>query len=283
MRVLVIVLLIEVACGSPQATSDGTTQPNVKPNNSGSKSDGPVDSNETNGQTTPADETSRPDVLMLPSATLHGELCPAIDVSPAPSPQITLPSPAPSPQITLPDPTEMLQPFRICLYGFDPGQAIYTSIQTSDGDVVTAKDVLVSQLNNAGTWGLFIYPEEGIVPDEAYMVTASQGDLAATPVALVVTSSEQRIAIKPPASGLPGTTFSVALAGFDPGQSVSVFLYECESSGVPVTCNFDRELGSVQMDETGQGLFSLPTSSGDPPGRYVVGFGTDVGHGFTLT
>jgi len=177
----------------------------------------------------------------------------------------------------------MLQSFRICFLGFDPTQEIDASIQASDGTVVASDQVPIFQLSGAGTWRLTVYPEDPIVPNETYTVTGSQGAVAVATLPLVVTSPERRIAVKPPSSGPPGTTFSVALAGFDPGESVPLYLYSCRGAGAIQTCTFLRGLPQAQMDENGQGLFSIPTLPDDPVGGYAVGFGTAAGATFVLT
>ena len=264
-------LLIASACGGhSQDGSGGSPHPFVNPTGSATSS---TDGTDGTTVTTGGDESSRPDVLSLPTTAFTLQLCgSSLD-----------PTPLPTSHIILPDPAEMLRSFRICFFGFDPTQVIDASIQASDGTVVASDQVPISQLSGAGTWRLFVYPEDPIVPNVTYTVNGSQGAVAAAPVSLVVTSPERRIAMKPPSSGPPGTTFSLALAGFDPGESVPLFLYKCMGAGAIQTCTFLRDLPQVQMDENGQGLFSVPTLPDDPAGGYAVGFGTTAAATFVLT
>jgi hypothetical protein len=265
-------LLIATACGGHQPTGDGgSPHPFVNPTGSASSSTDQTDG--TTVVTTGGEESSRPDVLSLPTTAFTLQLCgSSLD-----------PTPLPTPHIILPDPVEMLQSFRICFFGFDPTQEIDASIQASDGTVVASDQVPIFQLSGVGTWRLFVYPEDPIVPNVTYTVNGSQGAVAAAPVPLVVTSPERRIAMKPPSSGPPGTTFSLALAGFEPGESVPLYLYSCTGAGAIQTCTFLRDLPQAQMDENGQGLFSIETLADDPAGGYAVGFGTTAAARFVLT
>ncbi len=265
-------VLVLIASGCGGKGSGGTPTPSVSPSGSASTSPS-TDGTDVTPSATGTGESSRPDVLSLPTTAFILQLCgSSLD-----------PTPLPTPHIILPDPAEMLQSFRICFFGFDPTQEIDASIQASDGTVVASDQVPIFQLSGVGTWRLFVYPEDPIVPNVTYTVNGSQGAVAAAPVSLVVTSPERRIAMKPPASGPPGSTFSVALAGFDPGESVPLYLYKCTGAGAIQTCTFVRDLPQAQMDENGQGLFSIETLADDPPGGYAVGFGTDAGATFVLT
>jgi hypothetical protein len=266
---LVVLLTVSACGGKGENRSGGNVTPSVSPSASGSVS---PSSDGTDGTPTGDDgseENSRPDVLSLPTATFSHLLCGGDS--------------DPTPHITLPDPVEMLLSFRICFIGFDPTQEIDGSIQASDGTVVASDEVPIIQLSGTGTWRLTVYPEDPIVPNETYTVTGTQGAATVATLPLVVSSSERRIAVKPPFSGPAGSTFSVALAGFDPQESVPLYLYSCQGAGAIQTCTFVRDLPLVQMDENGQGLFSVPTSPEDPPGGYAVGFGTTAAATFVLT
>ncbi|MGI9023149.1 MAG: hypothetical protein ACR2HV_07960, partial [Acidimicrobiales bacterium] len=70
-----------------------------------------------------------------------------------------------------------------------------------------------------------------------------------------------------PATGPPGTSFTVGLLGFRPNAPVTFHIYGVEQGGS--TFRFLTSV-STQVDDAGERRFNLTTSTSDPPGTYCV-------------
>jgi hypothetical protein len=66
---------------------------------------------------------------------------------------------------------------------------------------------------------------------------------------------------------LAGASFRVSLAGFDAGQPVKLLLYRGSHN---VGYGFQAVIGTVEMDQRGEGTYLLQTASDDPPGTYSI-------------
>lgn len=110
-----------------------------------------------------------------------------------------------------------------------------------------------------------------------YQVVVRQGDqetastfLVRAPTApnkVVVPKDALSVAAYTP----PSTVFQIILAGFHPRQRLALHLYldghNCQ--GIPCA-GYYSSLPEVEMDEMGQAIYEVRTSSDDPPGSYHV-------------
>src|SRR5215216_194889 len=67
-----------------------------------------------------------------------------------------------------------------------------------------------------------------------------------------------------PEEGDPGTTFSFALAGYAPYETLRPRLYRIIGD-----CNsFVAAMPPITLDQSGEGVYRVPTRRDDPPGKY---------------
>jgi hypothetical protein len=97
-------------------------------------------------------------------------------------------------------------------------------------------------------------------------VTATQGALRATNSFTVQRPSAPRSLVRPEV-GRPGSIFRVALAGFQPHQTVVLHLYRHLSAGSFVYATL---LDQVTLNEQGEAIYELRTAADDPESRYAV-------------
>lgn len=98
-----------------------------------------------------------------------------------------------------------------------------------------------------------------------YVITVFKGDKRATATMRVIAASEPRAQVLP-RHGSIGTTFQVGLAGFQPGQSIALYLYSHQGGDF----KYKTALPAITADEHGEMQIDLTTRPGDPPGRYFV-------------
>jgi hypothetical protein len=164
---------------------------------------------------------------------------------------------------------EVAESFFVCLEGFAPNLEIQVQALSHD-DVVQSSHFPASPLGS-GSWGLTIPPGD---PRGVYVITAVQGPRRATGILWVEAASQPRIAVLP-RTGPPGTEFSIALAGFPPGQSVRLYLYRRTSGPAcnpfPGLCwKYATELKAPWIDESREALIHLRTRPDDVANSYRV-------------
>lgn len=148
----------------------------------------------------------------------------------------------------------------ICFLGFAPNQDIEAQVTLPDGNV--RRNQIPADDSGIGEWSWTSLPGDSI---GVYEVTATQGTCVATDTFTVSEPTGLRILVLPQ-SGPPGTTFQIALAGFQPGQRVSLRLYREED----LQYRYTTTLTQVEMDERGQTIYALNTLPDDPEGNYLV-------------
>lgn len=165
----------------------------------------------------------------------------------------------------------------MCVLGFGDITPVL-HIQDPDGTVHTRQD--------GGGYGWFSPGNAGVAwralpgdPLGDYLITATGDGSVAEAVLSVVPASEPGIVVMEPTEpGIPpglagyaygpaGTTFTFAIFGFPPEQTVPVYLYFEETSGNHV---YLTELRAVQVSAAGTAYFDVVTRVDDPTGHYCV-------------
>lgn len=153
-------------------------------------------------------------------------------------------------------PWEVAQRQRICFGGFWPDQPVFIEITYPDGTVETGK----------------VMPQDGVtwnaMPGEPlgeYVLIAQQDGRRAEARFSVVPPTGHNILVMPE-SASPGTTFSVAIAGYAPNTSVSLSLYK----KAPWEADYITTLGEAITDDRGEAIIQVRTLESDPEGEYVV-------------
>ncbi len=177
-----------------------------------------------------------------------------------------------SPDVSCPGslgPGEQADPFSVeaghvhlvCFSGFDPAQTtIELSVARPDGTTSTA-----SVSNDSGSAIWLVQPVPGDLKGD-FSFSASQANIApATGDFSVVTATTPAV-VSLVGSGPPGTTFQIGLAGFT--GSVPVYLYS--TSPGDSMWNFFAALPQTEVDEEGEAIIDVPSSSSDAPGLYGV-------------
>jgi hypothetical protein len=101
-----------------------------------------------------------------------------------------------------------------------------------------------------------------------YRVAAIQGTQRATGSFTVLKASEPRLMVNP-GIGLPGTTFQILFAGFQPGEQIAVQLYR-QSAQYGGLFYFSTTLFSVTVDRRGEAIRDLSSQQDDALGWYVL-------------
>jgi hypothetical protein len=144
-----------------------------------------------------------------------------------------------------------------------------TSIQITwpDGTVEAYSDPVY--LAPGQPLGVYIY--EAVLTN-GRTVTGAFTVQAATERTVLVRSVDK---FRHRSEGLPGMTFDVHLAGFQPSQRVILYLYKyngvTHSEGTGLSeFEFFSELGTFNMSGRGEAVVTMPTEQDSLPGKYVV-------------
>jgi hypothetical protein len=158
----------------------------------------------------------------------------------------------PTPELTV------VSTHKVCFEGF-AARSIHIVVTQADGSQVRVVDMPADV-----AWSATFYPGE---PKGEHTLEATQESLAAVwRFNLVAPSNPVGIAI--PSTGPAGTTFAIALAGFDPGSEVTMLLYQLD----PGTSKwiFRTVMESASVDGQGESTYMLATEPDDPTGTYRV-------------
>lgn len=166
----------------------------------------------------------------------------------------------------------------LCLFNLAPNQRVDVQLALPDGTIAPAALRTDERGNTMWEWSLL----PGAPPGE-YQVTAHQGGFQLTKGFTVNPATQPQVAVLPKGGAL-GTLFSLALAGYQPGESRTFYLYRKEPEYLAYQTTID-----VQANENGEAIVPLPTQRDDPPGRYILGsepgatsYGTEFVVGPTL-
>ena len=156
-----------------------------------------------------------------------------------------------------------------CFAGFAPNQELQIDVSRPDGTVV--HDSVLTDEEGEGPWNWYALPGD---PLGQYVITATQPGVAPASAVFTETLASSPHALVLPlnvpptnlpalytVTGSPGTTFHIALGGFQPHQSVTLYLY----GGSYLTT-----LAPAETDDNGTAVYALPTESDDPVGGYAV-------------
>jgi hypothetical protein len=153
---------------------------------------------------------------------------------------------------------------RICFAKFKPDNEISVSVM-QPGGAVLRQGTVTTEGSGAGVWTWVILPGD---PLGTYTLTATQGQLKAVATFTVVRAMSPRIIVHP-RSGVPGTTFSIGLAGFQPSLTAPLYLYRQRDRSIP-SFNYATQLSSVRTDARGEAIYTLRTQWDDPVGEYLA-------------
>lgn len=148
--------------------------------------------------------------------------------------------------------------FWICFAGFVPDQNIEATVNRPDG-TIEQEEYRVYPDGSGGKYWLGLPGS----PLGGYTITATQGERQATVSFTLYPASGPRIAVTPNV-GLPGTTFQIYLAGYQPNQVVQMHLYR--------SADYVTALSTIQVNERGESdsPYVLTTESDDQEGVYLV-------------
>ncbi|MFL5800540.1 MAG: SH3 domain-containing protein [Roseiflexaceae bacterium] len=159
--------------------------------------------------------------------------------------------------------------FSFCFSGYAQNQPIQVAIARPDGTVLRQEVPALPFGPEAMDW--VTRPGD---PLGQYTVTATQGDQRATGGFTLRSASRPRMVVfqdagaQLSAAGSPGSTFQVALAGFQPQQQVLLHVYaigdtgECPSD-TPDCWAYRTSLPPIQVDAAGQAMATVSTTTDD--------------------
>jgi hypothetical protein len=170
---------------------------------------------------------------------------------------------------------EIASPLKICLLRFRSGTPIEVTIRSPTGRLDRSTAPAPCPGGDCASevdWAAL--PGE---PLGDYEVTAVQGSLSAHAKIIVersrepnlmviggVTDEQRRVTVQ------PGQTIGIAIAGFQPRQSISLLFYHTPNfAPYPDNLRF-RAWTPVETDASGAAIFQLRTVPSDPQGCYVV-------------
>jgi hypothetical protein len=162
-----------------------------------------------------------------------------------------------------PEPKEIASRFTICFEGFQANQDISVVVRKPD-TTATGLRVHVNSLGIADLdWP--VLPRDPVGMYGVFAAREIAGDqVAVTGTFTVIEASGPRLLITPQ-TGQPGTSFIIALAGFQPGQRVQLRVYR----GGGDRWIYMTSLGA-QMDGRGMVMLAFRTEGDDRPGSYGV-------------
>ena len=153
----------------------------------------------------------------------------------------------------------------ICAPGFSPEGEVRFKIARPDG-VVERKRVWTDR-HGVGAWERASMPGD---PLGTYRVTARQGGLEVQGSYTVRPASRPNSLISP-RTGVGGTTFRIALAGFEPREQVSLHVYRLSTDGWVGDHGDDYATTLIAgADERGEAIYELRTRPTDPAMQYLV-------------
>jgi hypothetical protein len=163
-------------------------------------------------------------------------------------------------------------PLKLEFAGFAPRQDIRVEVTAPDGVVRTNllntsadKNAACGNHLEMACWYWLALPDESL---GEYRVAAIQGTQRATGSFTVLKASEPRLMVNP-GIGLPGTTFQILFAGFQPGEQIAVQLYR-QSAQYGGLFYFSTTLFSVTVDRRGEAIRDLSSQQDDALGWYVL-------------
>ncbi len=161
------------------------------------------------------------------------------------------------------NPVEIGQFFAICFPDFVKHRPVNAEVTLPNGDV---RRSLVTDIDTDGVayWAWSALPGD---PLGAYGVSATQDAVRGTGTFTVNRASRPGILVPPPHLGPPGTTFRLAIFGFEPNEMVPVYVYRTGTNGGGGLYDFVTTL-SVPVDAEGQAIYELRTRADDPRGTY---------------
>jgi len=162
---------------------------------------------------------------------------------------------------------EILQLFDICFDGFKSDKDIHIQIILPDGNVRRNRE---NEIYSGSGFGWRILPG---APLGRYTINATDGSSSATTSFTVEAASQPTMFVIN--DDVPGAPIRIALAGFEPYQTVPLYLYKHRDNDVcgnnADTCyRFSSSLPPAQVDEHGEAVYSLNTAVDDPLGEYLV-------------
>ena len=166
------------------------------------------------------------------------------------------------PRVVAEEPNEIPTEVSIEFCRFAPNQDIAVQVRRPDGTVW--RERVRTDDQGTGHWNWTSVPGD---PLGTYTVTATQGTRQAVGTFTVRAAAQPRVLVLPNAAP-PGGTFRIALAGFQPRQNVLLRLYRLNRESVRY--RYATTLGSVQMDERGQAIYTLRSQTDDPLTEYLV-------------
>jgi hypothetical protein len=162
----------------------------------------------------------------------------------------------------------------ICIAGFEPGGEVDLTVTYPDGESESFTEVM----DENGT-AMVAWSAETELPEGAYTLDATQGDLSATYSVEVGPAEETQetqanqettpqsltgepsIEVNP--AGDSGSDFEIVLSGFEPNQEVPLTLYVAiDEEGSDYQ---ELDTLSVQVDENGEATSPLEVDTSDLP------------------
>jgi hypothetical protein len=153
----------------------------------------------------------------------------------------------------------------ICLPGFSPYEAIALLIE--EPDAASRRIELQPRGYSSAQWDWVGEPGAAL---GSYKVQATQGSKQAEATFNVRAAASPRMVALEPRNGPPGMLFRIALAGFQPRQTVALVLYRSLDYGDAGDSEYMTDLPPAQTDESGQVIYELHTEPDDLPARYAV-------------
>jgi hypothetical protein len=154
--------------------------------------------------------------------------------------------------------------FTICFPGFKPHQPVQAEVRLPDGSSRRMKVQDYSIDEGVPNWYWHSLPGD---PVGVYEVSASQASLRGTGSFTVARASIPYLNVAPRNDGPPGTTFSLAMAGFTPNAEETLYLYHQSYDDNDSVYRYLTSL-TLRMDGNGELLYFIPTSSDDRHGAY---------------
>ena len=181
------------------------------------------------------------------------------------------------PTLFMPSPRVVSIPseYIVCLWGFSPNKPIEISVTGPNG-TVEQEQIPDAQAPWRGhvilgnPTGTYTVVARQVVPP----VGLTRGILRQATISFSVVRATRQSILVVPKEGIPGTTFQVHVAGFSPDERVPLHVYRLIGT-TDRRWEYVTTIPAAAVNRQGEAIRNIRTQRGDPPGRYIVAYGSN--------